>query len=250
MTKAPVLDLILNNKKAGKKSWAILIDPDKTSQKLLDVIISKSEQCGVDFLMVGGSLITTQSLNATLNYLKSNTKLPIVLFPGSNMHIDEQADAILFLSLLSGRNPEFLIGQQVVAAPKLKDSSLEILSTAYILIDGGKQTTVSYISNTTPIPNYKPEIAASTALAGQLMGMRLTYLDSGSGADEPVPAPLIKMVSEWVSTPIIVGGGINSLEKAKATWNGGADVIVIGNAVETNPELIEEIANYWIVLAK
>ena len=193
-------------------------------------------------------MITTQSFNDTISFIKKNSKIPVIIFPGSNLHIDDNADALLFLSLISGRNPEFLIGQQVVVAPKLKGTSLEILPTGYILVDGGKPTTVSYISNTAPIPADKPEIVAATAWAGELMGLQLIYLDSGSGALYPVSASVIHKVRQWVSKPMIVGGGIDTPEKAKACWEAGADIVVVGNAIEKDFTLIKRFAELKRIL--
>lgn len=244
MRQRKIYNQLLDDKARGKKSIAILIDPDKATEEHLIKLIAVSEGNCIPYFFIGGSLITSVAFNSTIAFLKKNTSVPLLIFPGSNSHIDDRADAILFLSLISGRNPEFLIGQHVVAAPRLKDSLLEILSTAYILIDGGKPTTVSYISNTTPIPNDKPEIVASTALAGELMGMGLIYLDSGSGALTPVSAEIIKRTREWITSPIIVGGGIDNLSKVKACFDAGADVVVVGNAVEKDLRFVEELGNF------
>jgi len=226
----------------GKKSFAILIDPDKAGEIHLATVIAQAAKHQVDYFFVGGSLITTKSFNDTISFIKKHSAIPVIIFPGNSLHLDENADALLFLSLISGRNPEFLIGQQVVAAPRLKGTSLEVLPTGYILVDGGKPTTVSYISNTTPIPADKPEIVAATALAGELMGLKLIYLDSGSGALFPVSTLTLQTVRKWISTPIIVGGGIDTPEKAKACWDAGADIVVVGNAIEKDVKLIEKFA--------
>lgn len=191
---------------------------------------------------MGGSLLTTDNLRQTIQICKENTNIPVVLFPANSLHIDNQADAILFLSLISGRNPEFLIGQHILAAPKLKRSNLQILPTGYILIDTGKPTTVTYISNTTPIPYEKDSVAACTALAGEFLGLKLIYMDGGSGAEKPISANMIKAVRKTIEVPLIVGGGINSVEKAKSALDAGADIIVVGNALEKSPELLKEIA--------
>jgi putative glycerol-1-phosphate prenyltransferase len=166
--------------------------------------------------------------------------VPVVLFPGSNLYIHSDADGILFLSLISGRNPEFLIGQHVVAAPLLKASGLEILPTGYMLVDGGKPTTVSYISNTQPIPADKADIAACTAMAGEMLGQQLLYLDAGSGAENPVSPGMISAVKKATSLPLLAGGGIRSGEQARNAWEAGADCIVIGNVLESNPGLLED----------
>ena len=175
--------------------------------------------------------------------LKANSPVPVVLFPSSSSHIDPQADGILFLSLISGRNPDLLIGQQVLAAPMLKASGLEVLSTGYMLVDCGRPTTASYMSGTMPIPHNKPAIAACTALAGELLGLKLIYLDGGSGALQPISPLMIEAVAQAVSAPIIVGGGIVSADKAEAALLAGADVIVIGNEIERNPGFLREISD-------
>ncbi len=236
----PLIKSIYNKKKTGNKSFAVLIDPDKTDEKECLRIIEKSVD-KVDYFFVGGSLITGDKLSDIVFFLKEHSNIPVVLFPGSSLHITPGADAILFLSLISGRNPDLLIGQHVIAAPLIKKSKIEVLPTGYILIDGGKPTTVSYMSNTFPIPADKPEVAACTALAGELLGLQLIYLDAGSGALQSVSPEMIKGVKKIISLPIIVGGGINSPEKALKAWEAGADVIVIGNAIESNPDLIDEI---------
>jgi putative glycerol-1-phosphate prenyltransferase len=176
-----------------------------------------------------------------VHFLKANSDIPVVLFPGGNHHIEPAADALLLLSLVSGRNPEFLIGQHVVAAPLLKRSGLELLSTGYILIDGGAPTTVSYVSNTQPIPADKAGIAASTALAAEQLGHKLIYLDGGSGAKTPVPPRRIAAVRREVAAPLIVGGGIRTAEAAAAAWQAGADIVVVGNAAEEDPNRLAEI---------
>jgi putative glycerol-1-phosphate prenyltransferase len=225
----------------GIKQFAVLIDPDHAPREHLMQLIDQATVSGVDYLFVGGSLMTTNGLDATIHTIRSATSIPVVLFPGSVMQISKEADALLFLSLVSGRNPELLIGSQVVAAPYLKASGLEVISTAYMLVDCGSATTASYISNTQPIPYNKAEIAATTALAAEYMGMQLTYLDGGSGAEKPVSDTMVKAVRAAVHTPLIVGGGITNVEKAKKVYEAGADLIVIGNALQKEPGLINGI---------
>lgn len=237
-----IYDLIVSNKELGKKSIAVLIDPDKLKIASLDSFINSIELNEVDYIFYGGSLILSSDYEQKLIYLKSKLKIPVVLFPGNSLHLNSNADGILLLSLISGRNPEYLIGQHVIAAPHLKKSGLEILSTSYLLIDSGTQTTVSYISNTTPIPNNKPEIAACTALAGEQLGMKLIYLDGGSGAKIPVSKEIINTVKNTTSNPLIVGGGINTPAKATEALEAGADIIVVGNALETNQDLLNELS--------
>jgi putative glycerol-1-phosphate prenyltransferase len=180
-------------------------------------------------------------MDMVLDTLKRVDTIPNVLFPGNSLHINKKADGILLLSLLSGRNPDYLIGQHVLAAPALKRSDLEIIPTAYLLIDGGTQTTASYISNTTPIPNNKPDIAVATVMAGEMLGLKLNYLDAGSGAQNPVHPELIDQVKRHSSNALLVGGGINTIEKAEAALNAGADIIVVGNATEKDPNFIIQL---------
>lgn len=236
-----VYNHILQLKKDGKKAFAVLVDPDDISLESAKALAKEAAFAGVDFFFVGGSLITDTQMGVVIEAIKSNCDIPVVIFPGNSLHIDKQADAILLLSLISGRNAEHLIGQHVIAAPILKRSGLEILSTAYMLIDSGKQTTVSYISNTTPIPNDKPSIAACTAMAGEMLGLKLMYLDAGSGAQNRVSDVIIDAINKSVEAPIIVGGGINSVEKALAVWNAGADIVVIGNGIEQNKNLMLDV---------
>ena len=233
---------IIANKKANKKSFALLIDPDKQNSEQLRYIIEKANQTNTDYLFVGGSLLTNDSLDLCLSILKKNTNIPVVLFPGNAMQVNNQADAILFLSLISGRNAEMLIGKQVITAPILKQSSLEVLPTGYMLIDSGKPTTVSYMSNTTPIPHHKDTIAACTAIAGEMLGLKIIFMDGGSGAKNPISKQMIKEVRKSIDLPIIIGGGIKSGEQAIEKCKAGADIIVVGNAIEKNQNLITEIS--------
>lgn len=221
---------------------ALLIDPDKADQESLFTLLSQTAIYPVDFFFVGGSLITNYNHADVIATIRQRTDVPVVLFPGNPLHIEASADAILLLSLISGRNPEFLIGQHVISAPLLKKSGLEILPTGYILVDSGVQTTVSYISGTTPLPYDKPDVAACTAMAGEMLGLQLMYLDAGSGARKPVSANMIRAVSTTVAVPIVVGGGIDSEEKAYDALQAGADLIVVGNGVEQNPDLLAQLS--------
>ncbi len=227
-----LLSQLRQQKARGLKSLAVLVDPDQCTPEQAVSIGKACKESFVSFIFVGGSLIAGDSFDEVVIQLKKHSHLPVIIFPGSNLHINKEADAILLLSLISGRNPELLIGQHIIAAPLLKRSKLEILSTGYMLVDSGKPTTVSYISNTTPIPSDKPTIAACTAMAGEMLGMSLIYLDAGSGALRPVPARMIASVKKAISAPLIVGGGINSAERAYEAFNAGADLIVVGNALE------------------
>ena len=238
-----IYNKILSDKKANKKSFALLIDPDKQDKKQLLAIIEKAKNAKTDYFFVGGSLLTNDSLNLCLKTLKENTTIPIVLFPGNAMQVNNKADGILFLSLISGRNADMLIGKQVITAPILKQSSLEVLPTGYMLIDSGKPTTVSYMSNTNPIPADKETVAACTAMAGEMLGLKLIFMDGGSGAKNPISEAMIKAVRKSVDVPLIIGGGISSGEKAIANCRAGADIIVVGNAIEKDENLIGEIAD-------
>jgi len=233
---------ILQKKAQGKKLFAILIDPDKQKNSELVLIIKKANESNVDYFFVGGSLLTNDNLNDCIKTIKDNSKIPVILFPGNAMQINQNADGILFLSLISGRNPELLIGKQVITAPILKQTDLEVISTGYMLIDSGKPTTASYMSNTMPIPRDKIGIATSTAIAGEYLGLKLIYMDGGSGAEQPIKIDMIKKVSSYIKIPLIIGGGICSAKKAIDNCKAGADLIVVGNAIEKDPSLISDIS--------
>lgn len=233
---------LLNKKARGQKSFAVLIDPDKISLEGADRLAALAHDAKVDYLFVGGSLVISNHLDKVVQQIKKNCDIPVILFPGSPSQISCFADALLYLSLISGRNPELLIGQHVISAPAVRQSGLEILSTGYMVIDGGAPTTVSYISNALPIPADKQEIAMCTAMAGEMLGMKLIYLDAGSGAKRPVSEEMIASVARQVSIPLIVGGGISYPEKAYLDCKAGADLIVVGNAIEKDPRLILEMS--------
>ena len=239
-----VLKTLRDRHREGKKSIAVLVDPDKIedASKLLQLINLASENC-IDFFFVGGSLITTSNLANVVKHIKENVTIPIILFPGNSMQIEPTADALLFLSLISGRNPELLIGQHVVAAPIIRNTKLEVIPTGYLLINSGRTTSVAYISNTTPIPDDKYSLAACTAMAGEMLGLQSIYLDAGSGAEKEISPKMIATVRKSVNVPLIVGGGINTNQKAFAALESGADMIVIGNALEKNPNLLIEISD-------
>ena len=238
-----IYNKIISDKKANKKSFALLIDPDKQNLTQLLTIINKAEKAKVDYFFVGGSLLTYDSLDTCLKTIKNNSTIPVVLFPGNAMQVNDKADGILFLSLISGRNAEMLIGKQVITAPILKQSSLEVLPTGYILVDSGRPTTASYMSNTTPIPADKDTVSACTAMAGEMLGLKLIFMDGGSGAENPISEQMIATVSESIDAPLIIGGGINCGEKALENCKAGADIIVVGNAIEKNEDLITEISS-------
>ncbi|MFN8344735.1 MAG: geranylgeranylglyceryl/heptaprenylglyceryl phosphate synthase [Spirosomataceae bacterium] len=240
--KSKIRTKLQHNLREGRKAFAVLLDPDKVELTSFPFMLAESVRHGVDFFFVGGSLITRYVSDEIIAAIRRHTDIPAILFPGNSLHIEPSADAILLLSLISGRNPELLIGQHVIAAPLLKKSNLEILPTGYMVIESGRATTVSYISNTTPIPHDKPGVAACTAMAGELLGLQIMYLDAGSGAQKPVSPEMIAAVRKSVDTPIIVGGGINTVQKAQAALEAGADVIVVGNGIEQNADLLPEIA--------
>jgi len=240
--KMPVYQSLLEKKQNGKKSFAVLIDPDKVSTSSLNELIALAIDAKVDYFLVGGSLVVTDHLDECIQQIKLSCHIPVLLFPGSPSQISRHADALLYLSLISGRNADMLIGQHVISAPFVKKSGLEILSTGYMVIDGGAATTVSYISNATPIPADKPDIALCTALAGEMLGMKIIYMDSGSGARKAISEEMIATVARSVEVPIIVGGGIRDAEKAYLNCKAGADVIVVGNAIEKDASLIKEMS--------
>ena len=234
---------ILSGKAKSNKAFAVLIDPDKLNEQSLLTTIEISVKAKVDFFFVGGSLVVTDTLDKMVATIKKHCTIPVVLFPGSPDQITPKADALLYLSLISGRNPELLIGQHVISAPFVKQSGLEIIPVGYMLIDGGTPTTVSYISNTNPIPSNKNDIAICTAMAGEMLGLKLIYMDAGSGALKAIPTAMIKEVAKHIQIPLVVGGGITTPEKAKENCMAGADIIVVGNAAEKDPELITAISN-------
>ncbi|WP_026462282.1 geranylgeranylglyceryl/heptaprenylglyceryl phosphate synthase [Adhaeribacter aquaticus] len=227
---------------SGQKALAVLLDPDNLDSQGCSDVIKLCNTHQVDYILVGGSLITQNTQASLIKQIKQETSIPVILFPSSSLHIDTQADGILLLSLISGRNPEYLIGQHVIAAPMLKASKLAVLPTGYILVDSGRQTTASYMSGTTPLPHNKPAIAASTALAGELLGMQLIYLDGGSGALHAVSAEMIQAVRKAIDVPLLVGGGINTVQKASTALAAGADIIVVGTQIEKNPDFIAEVS--------
>jgi phosphoglycerol geranylgeranyltransferase len=210
---------------------------------MLDELIELSISAKVDYLLVGGSLVISGNLDKYVQYLKQNCDIPVIIFPGSPTQVSKYADALLYLSLISGRNPELLIGQHVVSATMVKQSGLEIMPTGYVVIDGGAPTTVSYISNATPIPADKNEIAMCTAMAGEMLGLKLIYMDAGSGAKRPITESMIKVVADNINVPLIVGGGIVHPEKAYLNCKAGADLIVVGNAIEKDASLIKEMSD-------
>jgi len=223
----------------SKKRFALLVDPDKYDDSSLDELMKHINQDPPDLLLVGGSILF-KPIEITVTALKLGTKLPVFIFPGNVIQLSDLADGILFLSLISGRNPEYLIGNHVLAAPHLNRSGIEVIPTAYILIENGRSTSVEYMSNTRPIPAHKPEIAVATAMAGEMLGMKSIYLEAGSGAAHPVGLDMIQAIRANISLPLIVGGGISTIESAREVYEAGADLIVVGSAIEKNPSLIKD----------
>lgn len=225
-----------------RKRLAVLIDPDKPSDAQMLSIIEKANAADVDFFFVGGSLLVTDSLDHCIKLIKANSNIPVLIFPGNSLQISKYCDGFLLLSLISGRNPEMLIGRHVIAAPYLKLYGNEIIPTGYMLIDSGKATSVSYMSDTTPIPHDKDDIAMCTAIAGEMLGLKLIYLEAGSGALMPVSTSMITKVSQMIKVPLIVGGGIKTPEMAADAVKAGADIIVIGTAFEKEPDMLKKFA--------
>jgi len=218
---------------------ALLIDPDKTLGSDLLKICELAEKSSIDLILVGGSILW-HSTEQTVNEIKKACKIPVVLFPGNSFQVCGNADGILFMTLISGRNPDFLIGQQVISAPIVKQSNLEVIPTGYMLFDTGKQTSVEYMSNTKPLPSNKPDIAVATALAGEMLGLKMLYLEGGSGAQSTLGTKTIEAIRKNVSIPLMVGGGIRTVADMKNAFSAGADIVVIGTIIEEQPEMIVE----------
>jgi phosphoglycerol geranylgeranyltransferase len=233
--KMPIYHSILEKKKKGQKSFAILVDPDKATASSLSALIDLAVEAQADYFFVGGSLVVSDNLDACVLQIKQHCTIPVLLFPGSPSQISKHADALLYLSLISGRNADLLIGQHVISAPFVKKSGLEIISS-------GAPTTVSYISNAAPIPADKKDIALCTAMAGEMLGNQLIFMDAGSGAKKAISEEMIAAVAQSIEVPLVVGGGIRDAEKAYLNCKAGADVIVVGNAIEKDPSLIKEMA--------
>ncbi len=238
-------DRIMATRKTRGAGFWVLIDPDRTPPVEAAARAADAERAGADVILVGSSLLISDTFGDAVREIRSAVKLPVIIFPGSTAQISAEADAILFLSLVSGRNPDLLIGQHVRAAPAIKAIGLEPIPTAYMLVESGTLTTIEYISDTKPIPRQKPDIAMAHALAAEYMGMRLVYLDGGSGAKEPVPTEMIRACYEYITLPLIVGGGIRSGEAAQAAVQAGASFVVVGNALEKTGgrSLLTELAD-------
>ncbi|MBP5135346.1 MAG: geranylgeranylglyceryl/heptaprenylglyceryl phosphate synthase [Paludibacteraceae bacterium] len=233
---------ISKNREQGQKMLAVLVDPDKCNTRFLTDFTAWVRASSPDFIFVGGSLVT-ESIDSVVHCLKTETDVPVVLFPGNATQLSPDADALLFLSLISGRNPEYLIGQQVVAAPQVRRSGIEVIPVGYMLIDGGTTTSVEYMSNTSPIPHGKNDIAVATAMAGEMLGLKMLYLEGGSGAAQPVSESMIAAVRQNISLPLIVGGGVRDAQTARKIYGAGADLLVVGNVLEKDLSQMKAIAS-------
>jgi geranylgeranylglyceryl phosphate synthase family protein len=222
-----------------EKSIALLLDPDKAKGDSLSNILIIASSSKTDYILAGGSL-TFNSIDNLINNVRKLCSIPVILFPGNLLQLTHNADIILLLSLISGRNPELLIGNHVIAAPHLKDIKDKLVSVGYILVSCGNKTSVEYISQTEAIPSDKPDIVVATALAGEMLGLRMIYLEAGSGANNHVPVSIIKAVSDSISIPIAVGGGIKTASEVDEIFKAGANLVILGNGCEKNPELLKE----------
>ena len=223
----------------GNKSVALLLDPDKASAEGLKNTLRIASECKTDYILAGGSL-TFNSIDNLIDTVRGLCSIPIVLFPGNLLQLSLKADAILLLSLISGRNPELLIGNHVIAAPYLRSVREKLISVGYILVGSGKKTSVEYISQTEAIPADKSDLVVATALAGEMLGFHMIYLEAGSGAENPVPTEIINAVRENISIPVAVGGGLRSRQEISDAFLAGADLIILGNGCEKNPDLLAE----------
>ena len=233
------LTKVVKDKGAG---FIILIDPDRKNDKKLETLVENANRSDVDAIFVGGSLMMDGGYHDRVARIKDVAKIPVIFFPGSVGQINEYYDAMLFMSVISGRNPHYLIGEQVIAAPIVKDLALEAIPTGYMLLDGGSATTVEFMSGSLPIPLDRPDIAVAHALAGQYLGMKLLYLEAGSGAKYPVPIEIIKQVASETNVSLIVGGGIRTPKAAAERVKAGASFIVAGTAIEKSSELMAEFS--------
>ena len=242
--KETIFNYLLSVKEEKGAGYIVLIDPDRNSEKNLEEKISKINECDVDAIFVGGSLILDNNCEKRVKMIKSLTKLPIIFFPGGVSQLNKYYDAMLFMSILSGRNPHYLIGEQVIAAPIVKDLGIETIPTGYLIIDGGSNSSVQFMSGSNPIPTEKPDILVAHALAAQYLGKKIVYLESGSGAKNPIPNHLIEAVKRYINIPIIVGGGIRTPQSAYERVQAGASFVVTGSVIEDNDtNLINEFAD-------
>ena len=240
-----IYESLLSTSKTKGAAYCVLIDPDKIEASKLPAFVEQATEAGVDAFLIGGSLIVDDSFEQCIKTIKQHTKVPAVIFPGGVMQISPAADAILFLSIISGRNPQHLIGDQVLAAPIVKRIGLEAISTAYMLIESGRTTSAEFMSNTQPLPRHKPDIAVAHAMAAEILGFKMIYLEAGSGAEQSVPEEMIGTIAKYCSVPLIVGGGLRTPEDARKKVQAGAKFIVTGTVLEKNgnASLIKEFAS-------
>jgi len=242
-----MISQLLENKNPNKKLFALLLDPENYSEQQVVNITKEAEKAGVNLILTGGSLISN-SIDRFIRIIKSNCNIPVCLFPGNVMQISSEADGIFFLSLISGRNPDLLIGNHVMVARMLQNTDIEVIPTGYILVKSGIDiSSVEYMSNTKPIPEDKTEIIVSTALAGEMLGLKAIYLEGGSGAESAISSNIIKEVKANINIPLIVGGGLKRKEDIRNVCSAGADMVVVGNAIEQFPEKLYEMANSVIL---
>lgn len=227
-----------------KKGVAILIDPDKFSDNnILNSFLGKVQLAAPNFVLIGGSSVSKSDFDNCVRMAKENLTIPIVLFPGASHHLSPEADAVFFLSLISGRNADFLIGQHVEAIDELEELNLEVIPTSYLLIDGGKTTAVEYVSRTVPIPSHEYSIARKTAMAGKYLGHKIIYADAGSGALNPIDPSMVKALSS-IGSPLIIGGGLKSIKDIELAHDSGANLVVIGNKLEEDIDFLLDLKNY------
>ena len=238
------LNSVIDEKGAA---YVVLIDPDRKNENLLESRVESANESGVDALFVGGSLMMDMKCKERVKRIKDVSNIPVIFFPGGVGQLNAYYDAMLFMSVISGRNPHYLIGEQAIAAPIVKDIGMETIPTGYILMDGGAGSTVEFMSGTRPIPMNRSDIAVAHALAGQYLGMKLIYLEAGSGAKEPVGNNVVEAVTETLDIPVIVGGGIRNAETASEKVIAGASIIVTGTVIEENSSLMSELADaiHW-----
>lgn len=234
-----IYSYILKSRRKGRKLFAVLIDPDKFNPD----VVREANRNRVDLIFIGGSGLRKEKFHACIRTVRRLSRIPLVIFPGGREQVSEKADALLLLSLISGRNPDYLIGEHIRAARQLRRSRLEILPTGYILVDGGILYSTRRVSKTIPIAIRNTSLAVSTAMAGELLGMKLIYLEAGSGAKSPLKPAMIRAVRRTIRVPLIAGGGIDSARKAQQAWRAGADIVVAGNAIEKDINLLHQIAS-------